>query len=401
MNTRLYSSLWAGLATAMLAVVGWSGCSSPNTDKSLLSGTPPSASNTLENRVTMDRPAVSMSGIRWTRWPLADTTGESTLHGEWTLHPEHRSAIAAPGSGRIVRLHYRLNQQVAPGALLAEVESRDFIHLQQSWLETYRQWIFADQEYQRTADLLQGQATSVREEEKARSDRDALRAALDGMSAELRLFHIDTLSLLQRGPQPAYGIRALLGGTVLRSEASPGQWLEAGTVLGETGDLKRMHADLFLYPAQSGRLQPGDTLSVQTTGLAGEISVVVQHADRQVEEASGAFRVHAVPVSIGPVPPAGAFLEARLMTGPAPDAVLVPASAVRRIGEQRVIYVHEADADDGKTVVFRRIGATVLREDARGTWIRPEEPLSPGMEIVTHGAYYIEAAETVHEFGEE
>lgn len=401
MNTPLYSSLWAGLATAMLAVVVWSGCSSPLTDESRPAGTPPASSDLREAWITMDRPAVSMSGIRWTRWPLADTTGASTLHGVWTLHPEHRSAIAAPGSGRIVRLHYRLNQQVAPGALLAEVESRDFIHLQQSWLETYRQWVFANQEYQRMADLLQGQATSVREEEKARSDRDALRAALDGMTAELRLFHIDTLSLLQRGPQSTYGIRALLGGTVLRSEASPGQWLEAGTILGETGDLQRMHADLFLYPAQSGRLQPGDTLSVQTTGLAGEIRVVIRHADRQVDEASGAFRVHAVPLAIGSVPPAGAFLEARLMTGPTPDAVLVPAPAVRRIGDQRVIYVHEPDADDGKKVGFRRIRATVLREDARGTWIRPEEPLSPGMEIVTHGAYYIEAAETVHEFGEE
>lgn len=389
------------MAAAMLAVVGWSGCSSPHSNESQHTGTPLSASDTLEDRIAMDRPAVSMSGIRWMRWPLADTTGESTLHGEWTLHPEHRSAIIAPGSGRIVRLHYRLNQQVTPGALLAEVESRDYIRLQQSWLETYRQWIFADQEYQRMADLLQGQATSVREEEKARSERDAFRAALDGMTAELRLFHLDTLSLLQRGPQPTYGIRALLGGTVLHSEASPGQWLEAGTVLGETGDLQRMHADLFLYPAQTGRLQPGDTLSVRTTGLAGEISVVVRHADQQVEEASGAFRVHAVPMALGTVPPAGAFLEARLMTRPAPDAVLVPAPAVRRIGEQRVIYVHEADADDGKTVVFRRIGATVLREDARGTWIRPDEPLRPGMEIVTHGAYYIEAAETVHEFGEE
>lgn len=345
---------------------------------------------------------VTLTGVSWSPVPSGADRNEQVLFGEWTLHPEHRAMAVVLAAGRVKKLHYQLNAQVAKGAVLAELESPEFLQLQRRFLETRSRYGFLKQEYQRVRSLSEQDATSRRNLEQVQAEAEAARSDMAGMAAELKLYGVDTSSLSADDLRPTYTITAPLAGRITSSLASTGQWLDTGAPLCDMAQFEQMHADLFVYPHLASSVKPGDALSILSSG--GErIPARVLHIDRMLDPEKKAIRVHCLPVlPKGITPPvAGSYAKGILPAPGGAAGLYLPLSAVRKEDGGDFIFIHLPDKSTPDRAAFRKVAVKTTQTTGEGVYVNPDSPIEAGAEIVVQGAYYIDAQSKVQEFSEE
>jgi len=363
----------------------------------------PSAGHTApEDILYMATSQVTLTGVSWSPVPSGGERNEQVLFGEWTLHPEHRAMAVVLAAGRVKKLHYQMNAQVAKGAVLAELESPEFLQLQRRFLEARSRYGFLKQEYQRVRSLSEQDATSRRNLEQVQSEAEAARSEMAGLAAELKLYGVDTASLSADALRATYAITAPIAGRTTSSLVSTGQWLDTGAPLCDLAQFEQMHADLFVYPDLASSVSPGDAVYILSSG--GErIPAKVLHIDRMLDHEKKAIRVHCLPVLPKGIalPVEGSYAKGILPAPGGAAGLYLPLSAVRKENGGEFIFVHLPDKSTPDRTAFRKVAVQTTQTTGEGVYITPSTPLEAGAEIVLQGAYYIDAQSKVQEFSEE
>lgn len=268
------------------------------------------------------------------------TRGDLTIQAEatGTVEPIRVVEVKSKASGEILRLHTDIGDNVAPGALLAEVDPRDVRNAYdqtEADLEVARARVeISEAQLARSQQLLEAQVITEQEHESARLESANARANLvkaetNHELAELRLSDVT--------------IRAPLGGTIIQKNVEEGFVIQSasgnvsgGTTLFVMADLAQMQVRTLVDETDMGDIQPGLTADVTVEAFPDRtFRGVVQKIEPQavVEQNVTMFPVIVNLDNRGGLLKPGMNAEVTVLIDQANDVVLVPNGAIVQLSD--------------------------------------------------------------------
>ncbi len=262
-------------------------------------------------------------------------TLSQTVKVTGTLVPGQQSDVASQASGRVLSVAVRPGDTVSEGDVLLEID-RATLELQLSQQRatadaTRAQLVSSRQQLERTEELARQGLASPSALEQARSATAALDANLAALesavqSAELALSNASVISPLS--------------GSVASRSVEPGQTVNAGTPLLTIVNLDEMEFQASASVNSSALVGPGQTVSVQVSGLGNDtftgsvtrVNPVAVAGTRTVpiyielDNAEGRLR-------------GGMFATGHITVAEKADAIAIPASAIREDAEGEFVLV--------------------------------------------------------------
>ncbi len=287
--------------------------------------------------------------------------------GTVNARPGRYAALAAPGPTRVARIFVVPGQRVSKGDSLVEFERAPFDAQAQSAAAALSG---AERNAARAARLAQAGILPQKDADQAAADLAAAQSA----------------AVTARRAQELATLRAPLAGVVTRMTAVLGASVDASQTVVEVADPAALDVVFNVSPAEAGRIQTGDTLTLTgTEGGAREslgsarvvsVAVAVDSVTRAV-----AVRAHlnvGRPAETRPLR-IGESVSGQIITGVHANAVSVPVEALVPEGEGFRVYVV-----DSSGIAHARPVVVGGRSEARVEIVRG---LAAGERVVTTGAY--------------
>jgi membrane fusion protein, copper/silver efflux system len=266
--------------------------------------------------------------------------------------------------GRIERLAVNFTgETVVKGQVLAQIYSPELVTAQQELLE----------------------ATRTRETQPAiyEAAKEKLR---QWKLSESQISAIETSGVVRN----TVDITSNSGGIVTSRRVNTGDYVSQGTVLFDIADLSRVWVMFDAYESDLQFLRKGEKISFTLQSLPGEnFSASIVFVDPVIDPVT---RVAKVRVEIGNQ--SGRFKPEMFATGIVSsdlvkyrDNLVIPKSAVLWTGKRSIVYVKQPDTDE-PVFKIREIGLGPMLGDSYVV----TDGLSEGEEIVTRGAFSVDAA---------
>lgn len=300
------------------------------------------------------------------------TTGYSTI------------TITAPVQGIIRTLPFPEGAYAEAGTMIAGLENREIIQLQQEYLEATNQASFYHLEYKRQGELTIDHATSLKKMQEARRDFQAAEVRTNALRLQLEMFGINADSVRYNRLFTAIPLTAPRSGRILAVKTSPGAPVHAGDellILGEPG----YRALRLQIPEQWIRhLKPGQPVEFYLTDDSlSQHQAYLQKMPQKVDPVSHTAEAYArVSGSVGPLLP-GMTVTARISI-PGRMAFCLDTTSI--LHDQQGPYVFVRDQGNFVKVGVKtglRLGEAVVIHD----FPRPEKADS----IVVRGGPFLKA----------
>ena len=298
------------------------------------------------------------------------TVGRATLHRYVTAYgyvePEPAGGGNPPAGamlspivgGVLAEVNCVEGRRVTKGSVLFRLDSR----MAEVEVQKAQQNVdFAERAFERQAELIATNGTSQRAYQEAQRQLEAARSDLSAAETALAYLRIS----------------APLTGTVVRLNATVGQFVDPSTVLAEIVDLDRLVVTAGVPAAEAAGLAVGLPvfLGPDSTSPRGRLQIVV----RDIDPRTGTYRVQAsIPSGAAFTP--GQFTDIRIVAEEHPQVLVVPeVSVVTRADEGSWIMVVQGDS------AFRKHVSVGLKDG--GLVEVSGEDLEEGTTIVTEDAY--------------
>ena len=301
-----------------------------------------------------------------------------TISALGTVKARESVTITAKVSETVDRVHFDSGDEVEAGATLLTLSGDQQQAALQAAEASARE---AEQQFRRGSELVQQQLIARSQVDTQRATRDAARARVAQMRADI-------------GDRR---IRAPFAGTLGIRQVSEGALVTPGTVVATLDDLSRVHVDFPVPELHLSRLAPGQPLSGTSVAWPGvEFTGEVSSIDTRVDPATRALTVRGdFPNPERRLRP-GMLLQVRLGQA-SREALVVPEIAVVQVGRETFVWrVTDAGTVESApvTVGERRAGSVEILEGlAAGERIVVEGTgkLRPGMAITEATAGAAEA----------
>jgi RND family efflux transporter MFP subunit len=251
-----------------------------------------------------------------------------------TVKPIHESSLASKLLARVVEVNVKAGQAVSEGDVLVRLDDADLqARLKQA--EAAETTAVARQEkaeaaYQRASRLIQTNAISQAEYDRAVAERKAATSDLERARQAVR----EARTVLDYAT-----ISAPFSGIVIDKQVESGDTVTPGQVLLTLYDPTRMQMVASVRESLAQRLKVGQTVPAELEALGHQCQATISEIVPQAEAASRSFAVKVT----GPCPPgvySGMF--GRLMLPLDEEAlIVVPAGAIRRVGQLTMVDVAE------------------------------------------------------------
>jgi len=283
-----------------------------------------------------------------------------------TPRPDRYAVLAPPGQTRVARIFVVAGQRVAKGDPLIEFERAPFDATAQSAAAALAN---AERAYGRAVRLVQAGVLAQKDSGQAAADLAAAQAA----------------AVTARRAQELATLRAPLSGVVTRMSAVLGASVDANQPLVDVADPLALDIVFNVSPAEAGRIQNGDTVTVTSgEGAGGELlgPGVVMSIGAAVDSASRAVAVRARLTQPTRALRIGESVFGRIVTGVNPHAVVIPVEALVPEGDGYRVFVV-----DSTGIALARAVTVGGRTE---TLVEILSGVAAGETVVTTGAYGVQ-----------
>ncbi len=275
---------------------------------------------------------------------------EDTVSATGTLQPRDYVDVGTQVSGQVRKLHVTIGSRVEKGQLLAELDPTVYtarVDATQAQLRNQEAQLnerqanlrLAEQKLKRQANMMREQATTAEAVQVAQAELESAKAQVASLRAQIQQTH-STLRADQANL--AYTkIHAPMSGTVVSENAKEGQTLNANQqapIVVRIAELSVMTVQTQVSEADVSRLRLGMPVYFTTLGSEGKRW---QGMLRQVNPTPEVVNNVVLYNALFDVPNADGALMTQMtaqvffVVAAAKDALLVPASAVRRAADGR------------------------------------------------------------------
>ncbi len=309
------------------------------------------------------------------------------FNGRLTWDDSVTVRVFTPFGGRVMQIQAEPGQTVARGDRLASIASPDFNQSQADARKAISDEVLARRTLDRVKELFAHGASPKKDLDAAEADLE--RASVERTRAESRLAFFGAVAGTR---DPAFELKAPLGGVVVEKNINPGQEVRPDQMLASAPQL---FAPLFtitdpthlwvLVDVEEGRLnalKPGQHLKLQTHSLPKEsFDAEVDNISEYLDPATRSARVRAT------VDNSRRLLKAEMLVtvsaeGPTQGLAQVMERALYLKGERHYLFLQ-----DEKGKYTRREVTPGLQQRGHITIVNG---LRPGEQVVTEGGLLLE-----------
>jgi len=350
----------------------------------LLSGTTAHAGHEIAiSQEQMERVGINLVAIEAVESYVTDL-----LPARVSIPPQQVRVLSAPRGGLVTALNAAESDEVRAGDVLAHIESPGLVGLQRELLQAVTQLRLAQAELRRNEQLRKTNAVSERVYQESQSTLEEAAALVD----ERR----QVLVLAGMAPEAVAHLEQArrLGGTLEVSSPIDGVVVEVPAVLGERVDdseplirvarLEPLWLEISTPLDRLRGVQPGGMVKIPCDSGEARVDLI----GRKVDPTNQTVRVRAEVSGAGDCMRPGQFVEARLQLSSTEEQFRVPASAITRIGDTPMVFVHEAAG-------FAPVGVKIIAREGQFSIV--SGGLAAGSKVAASGIASLKAAWTGRE----
>jgi cobalt-zinc-cadmium efflux system membrane fusion protein len=335
---------------------------------------------------------------------------EEVTEGNIALDDDLTTPVFSPYSGRVVRLIAKLGDHVEPGASLFEIQASEFVQAQNDLisglasLQTARsQLVQAQSNEKRAHELYLAQGGALKDWQQAQTDlvtaQNAARSAEIALAAVRNRLRIlgksdREIAALEAQPtqklDPIATVPAPIAGTITQRQIGLGQYINsmaagASSPVYTIGNLSTVWLIANVREADAPLMRSGQPVEVHVLAFPGRIfKAKISWVAPSIDPNTHRLAVRAdVENSDGALKP-GMFANFSIITGEATTAPAVPQHAIIYEGDTARVWV----AGEDGTIAARSVRLGQISDGM----VEVLAGLSPGEEVVTSGALFIDRA---------
>jgi len=307
-----------------------------------------------------------------------------------SIPPQQARVISAPRGGLVTAMTAAASDEVAAGTILAHIESPGLVGLQRELLQAITQLRLAQAELERNERLHRTKTISEQIYLESRSSLDEAAALVDERRQVLKLAGMppEAVANLEQARQMSstLEVRSPIDGVVVEVPAVLGERVDDSAPLYRVARLEPLWLEISAPLDRLQGVQPGGTVEIPCDSGEARVELI----GRNVDPANQTVLVRAEVKGAGNCLRPGQFIEVRLQLNSTVEQFRIPSSAITRIGDTPMVFVHEAAG-------FAPVSVKIIAREGQFSIVTGG--LAAGWKVAASGIASIKAAWTGRDGG--
>jgi cobalt-zinc-cadmium efflux system membrane fusion protein len=308
-------------------------------------------------------------------------------NGYLDVPPQNKAVVSPMITGYVRKINFLVGDNVRKGQVMAELQSLEFIEMQQEFATLNAQIEFLKDDFERQKILRDQDAVSRKKYMTAEADYKTTASALKGLRAKLELLGVDFEKIELGYMASSILLRAPISGSVKKLNTVIGKHVDPSEELFEIVDPEHLHLELSVFEKDVSRVKKGQSIwfvvpSLSRQVFEGEIFLV----GKDMAENKRSINVHVhinedeADFEVGMYANASIVIEDN-------STYTLPVTAVVMDGNTEYIF-RQTRLDDQK-FSYEKIAVLTGNESDGIVEITDFTDLKPEDEIVSEGAFYL------------
>jgi cobalt-zinc-cadmium efflux system membrane fusion protein len=345
------------------------------------------AQTTTVNTITLTPEQIETINLKIGYMEKHNLSNTIQANGYLDVPPQNKAVISPMITGYVRKVNFLVGDDVKKGQVMAELESMEFIDLQQKYIELKSQLVFLEDDYNRQKLLRDQDAVSRKKYLMAEVEYNTAITVLNGIQSKLSLLGLNLDKLKQGEIQSRFALRAPISGSVNKLEVAIGQHLNPDEEIYEIVNIDHLHVELNVFEKDVTKVKKDQNVRIKISGIDNqEFTGKVFLVGNDLSEDKRSINVHVHlddeegPFTVGMY--ANAIIEVSgLQTYTLPPTALVVED------DQEFVFKKVSSNTDG--VTFEKVAVKTGIEASGLVEIVDMDMLIPEDEIVIKGAFYL------------
>jgi membrane fusion protein, heavy metal efflux system len=391
MNWKLRRRTWVSFVSVLLAAGGVALVArSMSSAKKAEAAIKKPLERTNREQLSLPKEGTANQALKLANVERAVVVGDIQAVGSVSSAEDHFAVVGPSVSGRVIRLHVGVGDQVRKGQIMGEIESVEAGHARGEYIAAKAGWAAAEANFLREKDLAERQISSNREREVADAQAVSQKAKMRAALAHLHAIGFDAKevrSLEQEGREGALiPLRASITGRVIKRSVTLGQSVERSTDAFTIADLSRLWVLLAIYEKDLARVHRGQPVNLRTDAAAGEVfKARVAYVDPVIDETTRTAHVRVEFENTQGKFRLNQLVTARIIgdtTHASGPVLAVPSGALQRVEGIPIVFVRKGEGFEKRVVEVGISG---------GDLIEVRSGLREGEQVAVGGAFLLKS----------
>ncbi len=209
---------------------------------------------TQEQGETLEENMVSLTDAQFANANIATTvlqnhtlSSTTKLNGIIDVPPQNLVSVSVPTNGYLKNTQLLPGMHIRKGQLIATIEDKEYIEMQQEYLLTKSKLHFATLEYKRQKELNASQASSDKVTQQAQAVMTDNQITLAGLESKLQLIGINPNSISNSNITKSISIFSPINGYVSKVNANIGKYVTPSDILFELINPEDIHLNIKVF----------------------------------------------------------------------------------------------------------------------------------------------------------
>jgi len=186
-----------------------------------------------------------------------DLTNVIKANGYLDVPPQNNAVVSPMIIGYVRQINFLVGDNVKKGQVMAELESMEFIDMQQHYVELNAQMMFLKEEFERQKLLIDSDAVSKKTFLKSEIEYKTASSMLEGLKSKLKLLGVNFEKLNQGKVEPRFSLRAPITGSIKMMNTMLGKQVDPSEEVFEIINTEHIHLELSVYEQDAAKVKKG------------------------------------------------------------------------------------------------------------------------------------------------
>jgi len=308
-------------------------------------------------------------------------------NGYLDVPPQNQAVISPMITGYVRKINFLLGDNVNKGQVMAELESMEFIDMQQQYIELCARLEFLKEDYERQKLLREQDAVSRKTFLMAEMEYKRTVSTLEGIKSKLNLLGTDIENLDQGKIESRITMKAPISGSVKSMNTVIGRHVDPSEEIFEIVNQDHLHLELNVYERDVQQIKKDQKVwftvpSLGNTMYEGEVFLVGKNLTEDNRSINVHVHIHGDESQFT----VGMYVNATIVIVENPSKTL-PATALVVDGNNKYVF-KKKEAGHGR-FAFEKIPVFTGIESGALVELTNMNDLSLDDEIVVDGAFYL------------
>ncbi|MCK5280452.1 MAG: efflux RND transporter periplasmic adaptor subunit [Cyclobacteriaceae bacterium] len=339
------------------------------------------------NSVDLTPGQVSAIKLRLGHIEKRNLTNVIKANGYLDVPPQNNAVISPMITGYVRKINFLVGDNVKKGQTMAELESMDYIDMQQQYIELNARIAFLKEEYDRQKLLREQDAVSKKKYLMAEVDHKIAISTLDGLISKLNLLGVNFNKLNEGKIEPRILLKAPISGSVKKLNTVIGKHVDPSEEIFEIVNPEHLHLELNVYEKDVIKVKKGQKVLYKIPNLKEHIfEGKVFLVGKDLSEDKRSINVHVHIDEDEAQFTVGMYVNASIVIEDTPSYTL-PVTAVVVDGTKE--YIFKRSEISTERIVFSKFPVITGLESDGLIELTSMDDLTLEDDIVIDGAFYL------------